>query len=319
MTVSVPAASGESLASVTVDCLFSADLMVDDTIQTAGVLIERLGLPALRRSWTDDDIERLLYLRAFHPFNLRSPTLIELVRANPAWPSREQSECRPVRTHATVFVTKSYPELIAHLQAGRVRHFDMPDRGDGLQRCWIGVDNFDVGSPGNAYDPDADGNLYVEVISWQGTALAQRAPLEISIPEGSITRVMARSFLVPDLDYTLDRLHNALGWSEAVRPAVADRTARHSLLQPEMASSAALELIQPTSVESRYRDFYKQWGLGPHAIRLGVHGLDAKAADLRRRDTPFTEGSTLEGDGLLLVDAPSLGGTVVELADDPLV
>lgn len=35
-------------------CMFSADLMVRETVKTATALVDRLGLPAMRPTWTDN-------------------------------------------------------------------------------------------------------------------------------------------------------------------------------------------------------------------------------------------------------------------------
>src|SRR5439155_5001141 len=139
-----------------VDCMFSADLMVEDTLKTANLLVERLGLPALRQSWTDRgrSLDELVYLRARHPLSASAPTSIEIINAGlyPKLKMRppaagRQSDGRPMQTHATVLVTKHYGELIARLRREGVRHYDMPDPGDGLARCWFGVEHLSVSQP----------------------------------------------------------------------------------------------------------------------------------------------------------------------------
>jgi hypothetical protein len=305
--------------NISVDCMFSADLMVDDTVKTANLLVERLGLPAWRPTWTDSSIDALLYLRAYHPFSQASPTLIELIQPSAKLPAcQAQHPDRPVKTHATVLVTSTFDAVTTNLAEKGIRNYSMPDPGDGLSRLFPGIEGFEVGSPANTYDPATDGHLYLEIISWKGTSLAGREPIAIDVPPGGITRVVARTHLVPDIDESLSRLVEILDWSEAKRmPSEADGL-RYARLQPRLAGSAALELVEASHPSGRHGDFYARWGPGPHAMRLGVRGLDAKADDLRRRATPFTAELSPSGEPILLVGADDLEGLVVEFTDDPL-
>ena len=84
-----------------------------------------------------------------------------------------------------------------------------------------------------------------------------------------------------------------------------------------MEASAALELVQPTTTDGRYGEYFARWGPGPHAMRLGVRGLEAKARDLDRRGTNFRETETLSGELALLVDETELDGVIVEFVEDP--
>jgi hypothetical protein len=306
--------------TITVDCMFSVDLMVDDPVKTANLLVERLGLPALRPTWTDGGIEHLAYLRAYHPFSHAAPTLIEIIQPSLSLPAATgQAQGRPVKTHATVFVTKTFPEVIANLEAKGLRHFTMPDPGDGLARCFTGIESFEAGTPSNQYDPAVDGHVFMEIISWEGTTLARRDILEQELPDGAITRVVARSYLVADIDQTLTQLHEILQWEDANKQPSGSTSGRYATLQPLMATSAALEVIQPEGTAGRHGEFFTQWGVGPHAIRFGVRGLHAKAEDLRARSTGFIHSETPAGEPVLLVDESDLDGIVVEFVEDPLV
>lgn len=311
-----------------VDCMFSADLMVDDPYAMAHVLVERLGLPALRKTWTDPGktFDDYVYLRAYHPYSPMSPTLLEIISSGHFHPHRDsrpaavatQPAARPVKTHATVLITKHYKDLISHLQREGIRHYDMPDPGDGLARCWFGVDSLSASEPSaNRYDPSADGGLFLEVISWEGTTLAVRDPIPVSAPEGTITRVVARTWLVPDVDATVASLRRSLlGWPGGDISTDEKAGSRFALLQPSMSTSAALELVSPTDKQGRHGAFFDRWGPGPHAIRLGVRGLDAKADDLRERGTPFRREEAPGGDPVLVVDGDALGGPIFEFAEE---
>jgi hypothetical protein len=299
--------------------MFSADLMVDDTVKTADVLVERLGLPRWRPTWTDSTPDHLLYLRARHPFSQAAPTLVEIIRPSAALAATSgQPSDRPVRTHATVFVTKSFREVVANLDNKGLRYWEMPDPGDGLARVFTGVANFEVGTPGNQYDGAVDGNLFMEIISWEGTVLALRDPIPPELSAGTITRVVSRSYLIPDIDQTLHQLHEIFTWDQASQPASENAEDRFATLQPLMQTSAALELIQPKATTGRHGEFFARWGVGPHAIRFGVHGLETKAEDLRQRGTGFTESQTPSGVPILLVDESVVDGIIVEFIEDPL-
>jgi hypothetical protein len=306
--------------------MFSADLMVDDTIGVADRLVERLGLPALRQTWTDvgRTLEELIYLRAYHPLSAAAPTNIEIVNGGlypkmgirpGAW--GRQAEGRPIQTHATVLISKRYGEVMERIREAGLRVYEMPDPGDGLARCWFGVEHLSSDDPvKNDYDPTSDGHLFLELISWEGTTLAARDPIPVNVHEGGTTRVVARTYLVPDIDSTLGALRRALDWPGPEVSVSEGSGLRHAYLQPSMPESAALELVQPTSEDNRHGAFFARWGVGPHAIRIGVNGLAAKAEDLRRRGTPFTDADTPAGEPVLVVDGEVLGGPIVELVED---
>src|SRR5262249_9169507 len=119
-------------------------------------------------------------------------------------------------------------------------------------------------------------------------------------------------------DETLHRLHEIVDWSDAAKPTGDSQGVRYATLQPNMGTSAALELIQPKTATGRYGAYFARWGAGPHALRLGVRGLDAKTQDLRARGTRFAETESVAGERMLLVDESDLDGVIVELVEDPL-
>jgi hypothetical protein len=316
--------------------MFSADLMVRDTLGTARLLVERLGLPELRSTWTDHgrSLDELLYLRAYHPLSAAAPTNIEIINPElypklnmrPAAAGR-QAPGRPMQTHATVLITKHYDDMIARMREHGVRHYDMPDPGDGLARCWFGVEDLSADDAArNDYDPASDGWTFLEVISWEGTTLAVRDPIPVRAGEGGVTRVVARTYLVPDIDATMASFRVALAWPGPDVTVRESDGSRYAVVQPALSQSCALELVEATRGTGRHGAFFARWGLVPHAIRLGVNGLGAKADDLRRRGTPFTESDTLGGDPVLVVgaevpnsdalDDDVLGGAIVEFIDD---
>jgi hypothetical protein len=305
--------------AITVECMFSADLMVDDPVRTANLLVDRLGLPPLRPTWTDSSIDHLIYLRAAHPFSVAAPTLIEIIQPSSSLPALTgQAERRPVKTHATVFVTKTFPEVVANLNKKGLRHFDMPASGDGLARCFLGIESLESGTLQNEYDPAVDASLFVEIISWEGTALSTRKTIQQELSDDSVTRVVARCYLIPDIDQALHRLGEILHWDEARKKPLEGASGRYTSLQPLISTSAALELLEPRGIASRYGEFFSKWGVGPHAIRFGVRSLEAKEKDLRSRRTGFSYSETPAGQPVLLVDESALDGIIVEFVEDPL-
>jgi hypothetical protein len=273
----------------------------------------------MRETWTNVGmtLDELIYLRAYERLTPSSPTLIEIYNPSiyqtyPTAATGRQTG-RSIQTHATVLITKDYDTLLARLRDRDITHYDMPDPGDGLRRCWFGVDSLEA-AVDNAYDSSADGGLFLEVISWEGTSLATRPPMPLDVADGGITRVVARTYLVPDLDFSLGSLRTALDWPSADVTVGQQGATRWATLQPSMATSGALELVEAKGA-GRHGEFFDRWGLGPHAIRLGVRGLAAKADDLGRRGTPFTFDETLDGDPILLVDPTALDGVVVEFVD----
>jgi hypothetical protein len=307
-----------------VDFMFSADLFAAAPITTADRLVAALGLPAWKPSWTDLTPEQLIYLRARSRLNLGAPTLIEILSSG-AHPDlymtrpalHAQPQDRPVRTHATVFVSRNFESIVQKARDRGLRHFALPGGHGGLDRCWFGVKSLEPNSDGAVYEPAADGGLFVEVINWDGTAVSRRPAEPEVLADGEIVRVSARTFLVADIDVTMSALRECLGWPSLKLRVSDSQTDRHALLQPAIAGSAALELVQPVGSASRYWDFFARWGPGPHAIRIDVNQLGAKADDLRHRRTPYLEQQSLDGDAVLAVEPDSLDGIIVEFRESP--
>jgi len=102
---------------------------------------------------------------------------------------------------------------------------------------------------------------------------------------GTMVRIVAREYLVDDLDATLATLAHDLRWRPA---AVVDEPGcRRAVMTFRSPRSATLELVQPTA-PGRVADAYEQLGAGPWTIRIAVVDVPAKAADLDARGTPFT-------------------------------
>ncbi|MDB5982177.1 MAG: lactoylglutathione lyase, partial [Pseudomonas sp.] len=64
--------------------------------------------------------------------------------------------------------------------------------------------------------------------------------------------------------------------------------------------------------------YLNSWGPGPYYIRIGVHGLAAKADDLRARGTKFQwieSSEAVGGKSLIRIDPKELDGQLFEFEE----
>ena len=100
-----------------------------------------------------------------------------------------------------------------------------------------------------------------------------------------MVRIVAREYLVDDLDDTLRVLERNLRWAPA---SVLEQDGARGAVMPFRAPrSARLELLEPTG-PGRVAEAYEQVGAGAWTIRISVVDVEAKADDLAARGTPFT-------------------------------
>jgi hypothetical protein len=231
-----------------------------------------------------------------HPKYAVAPTFLELVAAGPIEDTTPGSMVFPVadiaarqgsrvvKWHATEI---SMPDamlldLSRHLDQLGVPHGFIPS--DSRDRFFLG------GDPNVSYDASSDAGLIVEAIRSTHLGLSEdgfSAPADIppdAEPEAMV-RIVAREYLVHDLDETLRILERNLRWTpDSVREHDGARRAAMPFLAPR---SARLELVEPTG-PGRVADAYEQIGAGAWTIRISVVDVDAKAEDLAARGTPFT-------------------------------
>ncbi|MGE0796634.1 MAG: hypothetical protein AB7O29_14985 [Acidimicrobiia bacterium] len=288
-----------------IDLLMSGDVLLDqpaDVDRLVGLLVDRVGIPDQRPTWGHAGPGyRAMFVRV-HKLFFVAPTTIEVLAGGGTNPDAFAAQRdRPVRTHATVFATKAFDELADHVRGAGLRHVVYPpDQALPFPRLWFGL-----GPDGTGYRPEVDGGLRLEVIPYEGLRIPE-AVYDGPRPEGSFERMVARTFLVDDVDATIDRVRACLGWDGGAE-VVDGRHGPTAVLVPADPLSAALELVRPTK-PGRLLDFYEQHGAGPYAIRLGVNGLDATLADLDRRGTRYD----LDG-SIATIDPDQLEGLVVEL------
>ncbi len=317
------------------DFLLSADLMVPDPDATSEMLVRRLGVlahPNWRQAFPTHAY--VAHFLRVHRSLAVAPTRIEtqghaeisLPPADPFFPPylnslvAFQGPDRPIKTHATVLVTGQLDELMSRLVRRRVPFRIAPrDEIMAFDRVWVGTTPEDP-----RYNPAFDGGLCIEILSsaplqMPPETFSESPPQPRDLPAGGLVRVTGRGYLVRDLDNTLRVLSSNLGW-EPVGPVELARDEGYRVARMGFAvpHSATVDLIEPVRWNSPTGYYLHTWGPGPYYIRIGVNGLEEKAADLTERGTRFTrlpEGSVIGP--RLQVDPGDLGGALVEFVDHP--
>jgi hypothetical protein len=278
------------------DLMTTVSVLVDEIDPAVATLTGALGLPQPRpQSFREGPGIRAMFCRV-HPKYAVAPTFLELVAAGPIGDTTPDAGVFPVvdiaarqgaraiKWHATEI---SMPDemlldLSRHLERLGVPHGFVP--GDRRDRFFLG------GDPSVSYDPSADAGLVVEAGRSAHLGLpddAFRAPADVpaDAEPATMVRIVAREYLVDDLDETLRVLERNLRWTPAsVREQDGARVAVMPFRAPR---SARLELLEPTG-PGRVADAYGQIGAGAWTIRISVVDVDAKADDLAARGTPFT-------------------------------
>jgi hypothetical protein len=299
------------------DLLCNAEVFVDDVAVAEKVFVEALGFPEPRPQWGDLSTGKgFTYLFArVHPSLLVSPTRIEAMALAPLDPDADRDTTlsflpqllarqgkRPWKTHANEIATSDIRSVADHLARQGARFYEMPGY---FTRLWLGWTGEDFG----AYQPDSDGGLFVEIVETR--ALGKGDQLweprrDPQLPAGSMIRVLRRSWITHDLDYTLTAVGHHLGLYTAIGPEFDDTTGcRRAVFRFTHPRSAELEVLQPVSA-GEAKDSLDTWGPGSWAIRIGVNDVAAKADDLRRRGTAFEERCTSVDAAVLRVDTGPL-------------
>ncbi|WP_157845253.1 hypothetical protein [Pseudofrankia saprophytica] len=292
----------------------TVSILIDDIHAGVETLRSAIGIPQPRpRSYRSGPGIDAVFCRV-HPRYPVAPTFLELVAPGDAhvpsvasgapesrshetstttavFPAREVAQlqgARAVKWHATelAMTDEQIDDLAGHLdRLGVAVGFHPPDRRD---RFYLG------GHPASAtYDPAADTGLFIEATKSGHLGLpdeAFHAPADIP-PEASpeaMVRIVAREYLVADLDATLGALERNLRWTPS--SMVEEDGCRRAVMPFRAPRSARLELVQPTG-PGRVADRYHQLGPGAWTIRVSVVDLEAKAKDLTQRGTPYTLGN----------------------------
>jgi len=299
------------------DFLCNAEVIVNDVAIAEKVFVDALGFPETRPSWSNKEPgSGFTYLFArVHPSLLVSPTRVEAMALAPIDPAADPTTTlpflskllsaqgdRPWKTHANEFATSDIGTVAERLRQNGCAFYDMPGV---FTRLWLG---WTAENPG-AYQPEADGGLFIEVIEsralGKGPELWEPRP-DPDLPPGSMIRVLRRSWITEDLEFTLAALGRNFGFVPALGPELdADLGARRAVFRFKVPSSAELEILEPVSA-GEVKDSLDTWGPGSWAIRIAVNDVAAKADDLRRRGTAFEERPTAFDGTVLRVDTGSL-------------
>ncbi|MCU1458905.1 MAG: hypothetical protein JWL73_2997 [Actinomycetia bacterium] len=318
------------------DFLVSADLLIDDFTAVVERAQTRLGFGAPRDNWFGGAEGRgfeVVFLRA-QPSLKAAPTRLEIMASRSIDPSipmamtlphmpglRRHQEAFPVRTHGTVFATSEMQTAIDRVRELGIRHWlDAKNELAPHDRLWIGVseDGKDEWIPGD------DGGLLIELVesaSIPGVVESAELPdpTDLSTMEpGALVRIVARRWLVPDVDSSRDALQHTFGVEidEAI-PTGRGGDGRVLTIRPDHPRSAVVEMIQP-STGTEEAALVDRHGPLPWRIIVAVNGLDAKREDLERRGTPYeNRADHVTGADSVAVDPTILSGVPMSFVDVP--
>ncbi|HZQ84799.1 MAG TPA: hypothetical protein VFA83_08185 [Acidimicrobiales bacterium] len=273
----------------------TVSVLVDDVDAGVEQLVRALGVPAPRpQAYRGGASLRAVFLRVHVKYAV-APTFLELIAPGtadepggiPIAAIRARHGRRSIKWHATELAMPE-PELhdlADHLgRLGVPLAFFPPDRRD---RFFVG------GDPGSAeYDAGADAGLLIEAgrsghLGLPEEAFTAPADVPADASPDTMVRIVAREYLVADLDAALAALARNLRWAPA---AVSDEPGcRRAVLPFSTPRSARLELVQPVGAGPAAAAF-DELGPGAWTVRVSVVDIAAKAADLDRRGTPYARG-----------------------------
>lgn len=318
------------------ELLMSADMMVSDPDGMTELLVNKLGIHKHER-WRQafDHHPYIAHFLRVHKSLAVSPTRVEpqghLDRPNLGDPmfheflqslEAYQGKHRPLLTHSIVLAMHGpkFDKFVEKLMRRRLP-FRMAQRTPEMpfDRLWIGA------TPENPrYQPSVDGGLCIEVMPTEPLQMPAETYAETpaqprDVKPGDMVRVTARGFLVRDLDDTLTKVSKNLDWEPEGAVETLNREGyRRARMGFTVRNSATLDVIEATRWDSDAGLYLNNWGPGPYYIRIGVHGLKAKAEDLRARGTKFTwveESDAVGGKSLIRVDPSELRGQIFEFEE----
>ncbi|MDP9820790.1 lactoylglutathione lyase [Nocardioides massiliensis] len=309
--------------------LLSGDLMVKDADRMADLLVQKVGAQG-HANWRQafPGHPYVAHFLRTHKSLAVAPTRLEPQghldapnEGDPMFPvylhslEEFQGVSRPIKTHATVLITEDLEAMVQRLHERRVPFRvarltpEMP-----FDRIWLGCLPEDP-----RYRPDVDGGLCIEIMA-AGPLQLPESTYDVPAPEprdpqpADLVRVVARGFLVRDLDAILALLSENLEWSPTTIEEFPEEGLRRARMGFSLGHSGTLDLIEPTKWATDESRYLYNWGPGPYYIRLSAIDLDAKAQDLTERGTRFTRHSLGSAGGeLIRIDPDELDGALIEI------
>lgn len=275
------------------DLLFSADLCVADAAEAQDAIERQMGpFGAARAQDFPDEGWAVVFGRVNKAMNV-APTLLEIIapkhfEGSSGAGARVYASQAPRlwRSHATVVATPDIDALAERVRRAGLRHWLQPPAEDvPFARLWMGVADGDLAR----YQPEADGGFMFEFIPGEPPAFSAKqfaGGRDENPVAGAYERIHSRAFLVADLDQTLRHLERGFGWTPD-QDVHEEAGYRFAVMSANVAQGARLRLMEARDPDSEIGRDYAQWGKGPYTITIGVHGLAAKADDLRTRGTDF--------------------------------
>jgi hypothetical protein len=324
------------------DRYYGPDLVVGGAPQAQRVLEQKLGLPAgqnMRMTMTGNGFH-VAYLQVNEDPEL-SASCIQLMGIRPLAADEPHGELgRRLRAMLLAYITAQRMDrpIVTHVHALSAPTEDdvktitemLLSRGvpyiSAMKNIYIGL----VEENGRIhYDPAADAGTFLE---WAPTVQTEFPgfvlppylpdnPEVADIAPGSLVRPLARTQIVNSAAKIIDRYRWMMDWPEEGDLEYAEGDGQRSIIiKPANGISAVWELVEPTRPDSRAAKVLERYGEGPWAIRLGVHGLDAKLDDLESRGTRWRDiGEGPGGVRRVALNQADLYGIPFELEDMPVV
>jgi hypothetical protein len=325
------------------DRYYGPDLVVGGPEAAQRVLEDKLGIPAgqgMRMTMHGGGFT-VAYLGVNSDETLSS-SCIQLMGIKPLAHDEPYGELgRDIRAMLLAYITAQRMDrpIVCHVQAlstpteddiGAITEM-LKSRGVPhlcrMKNVYIGLVQEDNGRI--HYDPSADAGTYLEwaptvQTDFPGFVMPTYLPENPEVAEvepGSMVGVIARTQIVKSAQAVIDRFQWMLDWPEEADLEYFEGDGQRSIIvKPMNQLSAVWEFVEPTGHDSRAGQVLERYGEGPWSIRIGVHGLDEKLADLESRGTRWSEiGEGPKGVRRVAVNRWDLRGIPIELEEKPLV
>jgi hypothetical protein len=282
----------------------SVSIVVDDIPSAVTTLVDAIGIGVPKPHWYVEGSGIKAQFCRVHPSYVVAPTLLELVA--PGEQGAGASQAFPV---ADIAAKQGSRSIKVHATGLGLPSHAVHDLGVHLEQ--IGVPHWYLGSGDSArlVVSDGDAGLFAEAIPSTELRLGEdgfHAPADVppdAAPEAMV-RIVAREYLVADLDDTLRVLDRTLRWKPVT--VVGEVGSRRAIMAFTAPRSARLELVEPTG-PGRVQDAFAELGPGAWTVRVAVVDGAAKVRDLAQRGT-----ACVAEDGVVRVDPGATLGVPFE-------